>query len=1748
MSNDNSNNNSRPGTPEQTQQSTTTPQATAPNLMPNMDWSNFAAMSQIFQMNALSPFMKDQNSQDQDLFSMDKESIKAYYNNLKNQMQQFGLIGVQAALFFSYKVLPSHRDQAKMVQTAFTRNKDAWKKYDLFTDSVVATSKSKKKLFLEDLDSAFHNQPNNDAVNFFKMWAQELNEILSDFPEKQFLKDIIKTFTDNYNIYGFMIREFPIIYDLFKDTDKTMSKEEIIDFKIKFCDFIQREARYISIRNSATKKSKPSSSTTTGAEKSTSNFKKSGFNKSKNVHENKKTETPTQTSSKVDQQDNKSTSDDNSVDALTEEFEKLKIYKNKIPYSKDHCLFCGAEDHSRIECELLNLYIDQGLFTIINNRICDQHGKLLRFNAVPFIKTKVAKDIITSKASVNHLSLNAVKHQRDISTSSTTEDSPFKKMKLDDILNPMKDSTKSKKGVSKTSNEKSKMTDSETPYFEALDDSSQNIDESQTVTDEITNTLAKKLTPMLGNTSYTNQQLLKKILKTTIDVSIQDLLLTNKDLNNSLRKRMMSKRLNQFGPSPPIDNAEESQKEDTEAKVNHIELNITPLLEVGPTVNLPIKYNGAIINGLIDSGSNISIITEDLVKKYDLPKEQIRENLTVGQFNSSHITICAKTSFNFKINDIEYSNVFFISNEVKSKLLFGQNFLIPNNANWQYLLDNTRAIGAEISLDKPYSSEKNKFRVTLLNEIQLSTNQITGDDIDLKNLNDTEKQFFIYNFNKKLQHLIHKDIPDFDLDDLVPTKTSWLQPTYNIPITLKNKVIKELTKMLEEKQLEQSHTININNPIFVKVKSDKNSIRILGDFKTLNENSPLINTPSSNAMKEILNLPPNSIISIADLSAAYHHIRLPNNLRKFTTFNSPIGVLQYKVLPQGYVNSPAIFIHTINFVLQKYRQNILIYMDDLIIHSTLTIKEHLLLVIDIFHQLISYGFSINMTKSHINVKDFKFVGFSFNENMRHPLKEKIDQIKSTNLPTTATELRAFLGLVNFYNQFIPHHQEVASPLYQDINTNPFRLTSDAVKAFYDLKSKFNEIHGLFQPNFQLPFAIATDASNSGYGGLLFNYKPTTTIQDIKKVDLKTIKKSEIYPILHFSRTWKAGDKNKIIFHKELLALNKFAKYIFKLLGPLQMTAIVDNSIIVAHLRKRDDQSLTYNQIYNNLLVDTLLLGLHIISISSNQNPADVLSREVAVVFENDSFEDFAKVNAITTPSMNLNEITFPTAKDLLLINPEELLNIKSTLPDTRHIFNLWYPYDTGIDELIATHSNFITLMAADLETYRFKGLTLKQIYNKQHLEFEELQVEYAKNKGFTHFMLSQGCLFKNSRYPKLVIANPYLIFYIIHQLHQFTHKGINSVVAVIQEYLFVPKLNYFAQLIINACGLCQFHSLQNPIPPPLLLTPARDIFHTIVIDCVHMHQYESYRFLIIARDMTTLWPEAIALKKLDGAAVAKFLFENIISRFGPFSRLISDGGSEFNNAILSSLLNQYSIHHTITVAYHPSSNGISEASHKALTNYLSKLVKWPTMLAQALYVDRIMVKSNGYSPFELVLGYNPFASADSFQIFNNVIHQDKQLSTDDLFKLRIQQLENKELLVDRQGAIKLQQRLAKLYLLSKNQRKNPTFKKGQIVLSQDPIYSQRLNKKAYPRYCGPFKIHEVLKDNVYILKELNGQILSRHFSGDKLIPFDYITNEEPKETYFAGGKNKNYYDPKNIELLMPPLKISSISSYLNQPQ
>jgi hypothetical protein len=134
------------------------------------------------------------------------------------------------------------------------------------------------------------------------------------------------------------------------------------------------------------------------------------------------------------------------------------------------------------------------------------------------------------------------------------------------------------------------------------------------------------------------------------------------------------------------------------------------------------------------------------------------------------------------------------------------------------------------------------------------------------------------------------------------------------------------------------------------------------------------------------------------------------------------------------------------------------------------------------------------------------------------------------------------------------------------------------------------------------------------------------------------------------------------------------------------------------------------------------------------------------------------------------------------------------------------------------------------------------------------------------------------------------------------------------------------------------------------------------------------QWLIVATDYFTKWVEAEPLTHITDADSKKFIWKNIITRFGIPRVLVSDNGTQFDSRPFKAFCEQYGIRNHFSTPAYPQGNGQAESSNKTLLDGIKKCLekakgRWVEELPSILWTYRTTPKSStGETPFSLTYG------------------------------------------------------------------------------------------------------------------------------------------------------------------------------------
>lgn len=231
--------------------------------------------------------------------------------------------------------------------------------------------------------------------------------------------------------------------------------------------------------------------------------------------------------------------------------------------------------------------------------------------------------------------------------------------------------------------------------------------------------------------------------------------------------------------------------------------------------------------------------------------------------------------------------------------------------------------------------------------------------------------------------------------------------------------------------------------------------------------------------------------STLDLSQGFHQVLIDEPDREKTAFSTNYGHYQYKRCTFGLKTLPGFFQSLLNGILSRLQGlKCFVYIDDVVIFSK-NLHDHAERIIEIFERFRESNIKLNPQKCNFMQREVKYLGHKCSTEGVKPDERIIEAIQQFPIPDTIKKLRSFLGLANYYRQFIPNFARKAGALYNLLKENNLtnkkiitEWTTKCDEAFQYLKEALISEPILIYPDFNKDFSITCDASLEGLGAVL----------------------------------------------------------------------------------------------------------------------------------------------------------------------------------------------------------------------------------------------------------------------------------------------------------------------------------------------------------------------------------------------------------------------------------------------------------------------------------------------------------------------------------------------------------------------------------------------------------------------------------------------------------------------------------------
>ena len=327
-----------------------------------------------------------------------------------------------------------------------------------------------------------------------------------------------------------------------------------------------------------------------------------------------------------------------------------------------------------------------------------------------------------------------------------------------------------------------------------------------------------------------------------------------------------------------------------------------------------------------------------------------------------------------------------------------------------------------------------------------------------------------------LTHLIEHAI---DTGDARPVK----QSPRRIPMAFAGEDKKAVDKLLVQGVIQPSRSPWASPVVLVKKRNG--STRLCVDYRRLNSVTQTDSFPIPSTQDCLDAVAGSVLFSTMDITSTYNQIPVKWEDIFKTAFVTRCGLYEYRTMSFGLTNAPATFQRLMELALAGLQwESCLIYLDDVIVFGR-SFDEHLSRLSSVLDRLQKAGLKLKPEKTHLLQDEVVFLGHVISKDGVRPNPDNVDRIVKWLVPRNVTEVRAFLGMGNYYRRFIKDFAKKMQPLFElTKERHPFLWSSQCQEAFEALKKELAGPDIMACPQEEGEYILDTDASDNCIGAVL----------------------------------------------------------------------------------------------------------------------------------------------------------------------------------------------------------------------------------------------------------------------------------------------------------------------------------------------------------------------------------------------------------------------------------------------------------------------------------------------------------------------------------------------------------------------------------------------------------------------------------------------------------------------------------------
>ncbi|XP_026742884.1 uncharacterized protein K02A2.6-like [Trichoplusia ni] len=352
-----------------------------------------------------------------------------------------------------------------------------------------------------------------------------------------------------------------------------------------------------------------------------------------------------------------------------------------------------------------------------------------------------------------------------------------------------------------------------------------------------------------------------------------------------------------------------------------------------------------------------------------------------------------------------------------------------------------------------------------------------------------------------------------------------------VPLALRARVERELARLESDGSIYRVDHSDYGTPIVPVVKKN-GDIRICGDYKiTINPKLKRDYYPLPRIDELFANLSGGERFTKVDLTRAYEQCLLTEESQPYTAITTHLGTYAYRRTPYGLACVPEKFQKIMEETIRGI-PGCVVFLDDICITGANN-KEHISNLRAVLEKLREAGLTVKLSKCSFLQHSVNYLGYVIDKKGLRPDSAKLDAISSAPRPENVTQLKSFLGMLNYYGKFISNLSTLLYPLHNLLRKDArWEWDASCEQAFKEAKRVLLGERVLAHYEEGRPLVLAVDSSAYGIGAVLAHRYADGSER----------------PVSCVSRTLNAAERNYSQLDKEALAIlfgvTKHHQYLF----------------------------------------------------------------------------------------------------------------------------------------------------------------------------------------------------------------------------------------------------------------------------------------------------------------------------------------------------------------------------------------------------------------------------------------------------------------------------------------------------------------------------------------------------------------------------------------------------------------------------